>query len=138
MMSIKLKRVIYISEHRDYSNQNLKNIIQSSQKNNPSKEITGCLISGTITYLQLLEGPSASVDELYTKIKTDKRHENILMVVDEIVHDRLFKSWSMRLDPFNNLMWVNEELSSGNFSNITPTQAINIFTRISEDSVAVF
>ena len=76
-MIIKIKRVIYISEHKDYSNQNLKNIIETSQKNNPSRDVTGCLISGTNTYLQLLEGPDNSVDELYTKIKTDNRHENI-------------------------------------------------------------
>lgn len=137
-MIIKIKRVIYISEHKDYSNQNLKNIIETSQKNNPSRDVTGCLISGTNTYLQLLEGPDNSVDELYTKIKTDNRHENIEKLVEEVVETRLFKSWSMRLDPFNNLMWVNKDLSQGNFLNLTSAQAINIFTRISEDAIAVF
>lgn len=137
-MIIKIKRVIYISEHKDYSNQNLKNIIETSQKNNPSRDVTGCLISGTNTYLQLLEGPDNSVDELYTKIKTDNRHENIEKLVEEDVETRLFKSWSMRLDPFNNLMWVNKDLSQGNFLNLTSAQAINIFTRISEDAIAVF
>lgn len=137
-MIIKIKRVIYISEHKDYSNQNLKNIIETSQKNNPSRDVTGCLISGTNTYLQLLEGPDNSVDELYTKIKTDNRHENIEKLVEEVVETRLFKSWSMRLDPFNNLMWVNKDLSQGNFLNLTSAQAINIFTRISEDAITVF
>jgi len=137
-MTIKIKRVIYISEHKDYSNQNLKNIIETSQKNNPSRDVTGCLISGTNTYLQLLEGPDNSVEELYTKIKTDNRHENIEKLVEEVVETRLFKSWSMRLDPFNNLMWVNEDLSQGNFLTLNPAQAINIFTRISEDAIAVF
>lgn len=137
-MIIKIKRVIYISEHKDYSNQNLKNIIETSQKNNPSRDVTGCLISGTNTYLQLLEGPDNSVDELYTKIKTDNRHENIEKLVEEDVETRLFKSWSMRLDPFNNLMWVNKDLSQGNFLNLTSAQAINIFTRISEDAITVF
>ena len=137
-MTIKIKRVIYISEHKDYSNQNLKNIIETSQKNNPSRDVTGCLISGTNTYLQLLEGPDNSVDELYTKIKTDNRHENIEKLVEDVVETRLFKSWSMRLDPFNNLMWVNKDLSQGNFLNLTSAQAINIFTRISEDAIAVF
>ena len=133
-----LKRVIYISEHKDYSNQNLKNIIHSSQKNNPAKDVTGCLISGTDTYLQMLEGPGKSVDELYSKIKADSRHENIEMLVDESVESRLFKFWSMRLDPFNNLMWADQELDNGNFSELTPQQAINIFTRISEDATAIF
>lgn len=132
------KRVIYVSEHKDYSNQNLKNIIQASQKNNPDKNVTGCLISGENTYLQLLEGPSESVDELYLKIKKDKRHKNIEKLIEDKVDKRLFTSWSMKLDPFNNLMWVDHKLNNGNFSSLTPNQAINIFTRISEDGIASY
>jgi hypothetical protein len=44
----------------------------------------------------------------------------------------------MRLDPFNNLMWSEESLSKGDFSNLNPTKAINIFTRISEDGTSIF
>jgi hypothetical protein len=133
-----IKRVIYISDHKDYSNQNLKDIIEASQKNNPHKNVTGCLISGNSAYLQILEGPISSVDELYSKIKKDKRHSNIKMLIEEPINSRLFSSWSMRLDPFNNLMWSEESLSKGDFSNLNPTKASNIFTRISEDGTSIF
>jgi hypothetical protein len=137
-MKQNLKRVIYVSEHNEYSNDSLREIINSSRENNPGQDITGCLISGSNSFLQLLEGPASSVDGLYLKIKQDNRHKNIDMIIDETIEIRLFSSWSMKLDPFNNLMWSDEELNAGNFLNLTSRSALNIFTRISEDGKAVF
>jgi hypothetical protein len=137
-MKQNLKRVIYVSEHNEYSNDILREIINSSRENNPGQDITGCLISGSNSFLQLLEGPASSVDGLYLKIKQDNRHKNIDMIIDETIEIRLFSSWSMKLDPFNNLMWSDEELNAGNFLNLTSHSALNIFTRISEDGKAVF
>ena len=128
-MNQDLKRVIYVSEHNEYSNNSLKDIINSSRENNPGQDITGCLISGSNSFLQLLEGPVSFVDNLYLKIKQDDRH----MIIDEKIETRLFSSWSMKLDPFNNLMWSDEDLNAGNFLNLTSQSALNIFTRISED-----
>ena len=137
-MNQDLKRVIYVSEHNEYSNISLKDIINSSRENNPGQDITGCLISGSNSFLQLLEGPVSFVDNLYLKIKQDDRHKNISMIIDEKIETRLFSSWSMKLDPFNNLMWSDEDLNAGNFLNLTSQSALNIFTRISEDGKAVF
>ncbi len=137
-MNQDLKRVIYVSEHNQYSNNSLKDIINSSRENNPGQDITGCLISGSNSFLQLLEGPVSFVDDLYLKIKQDDRHKNISMIIDEKIETRLFSSWSMKLDPFNNVMWSDEELNAGNFLNLTSQSALNIFTRISEDGKAVF
>lgn len=137
-MPDQLKRVIYVSQHKDYSNGNLKNITETSRKNNPAKSISGCLICGSNSYLQLLEGPSSFVDELYLKIMSDNRHENIKNLNEETIDTRLFSSWSMRIDPFDNVMWSDDELNAGNFLNLTSESAINIFTRISDDGKAVF
>ena len=76
------------------------------------------------------------VDNLYLKIKQDDRHKNISMIIDEKIETRLFSSWSMKFDSFNNLMWSDEDLR--NFLNLTSQSALNIFTRISEDGKAVF
>ena len=132
-----LKRVIYVSKHRDYSNENLKKITATSQNNNPSKNISGCLICGKNSYLQLLEGPSLFVDELYQKIQIDRRHKDIRNLNEEIITKRLFSLWSMRVDPFDNFMWLDDELGAGDFINLDRTSAINIFTRISDDAKGV-
>jgi hypothetical protein len=137
-MSLHLKRIIYVSERTDVSNANLQKIIASSRKNNPQVEVTGCLVSGMNSYLQLLEGFETSVDQLYLKISKDTRHANIKILNEENIENRLFTTWSMRLDPFNNLMWSDEDINAGNFLNISEANAINIFTRIHEQGRAIF
>jgi hypothetical protein len=137
-MSLHLKRIIYVSERTDVSNANLQKIIASSRKNNPQVEVTGCLVSGMNSYLQLLEGSDTSVDQLYLKISKDTRHANIKILNEENIENRLFTTWSMRLDPFNNLMWSDEDINAGNFLNISEANALNIFTRIHEQGRAIF
>ena len=129
-----LKRVIYVSEKTDTSDDSLENIISSSKKNNPELGITGCLLTGRNSFLQLLEGPKQTVDTLYLKISADSRHKNILKLNDEVIGKRLFSSWSMKLAPFYNLEWSDTALEAGNFLEITDEQALNVFIRLDEYS----
>ncbi|MFL2844899.1 MAG: BLUF domain-containing protein [Candidatus Puniceispirillaceae bacterium] len=131
-MQAELKQVIYVSERTDFSNHGLTSIFDTSQNNNPEKDITGCLLIGSNSYLQFLEGPSLAVEELYSKIKVDSRHKNVKKLHDQSVEEKLFSSWSMKFAPFNNLEWSNREFDSGNFLDIKPEGAINIFHSINE------
>ena len=131
-MQEELKQVIYVSERTDLSEDSLTNIYDTSYKNNPEKGITGCLLIGSNSYLQYLEGPTLQVEELYSKIKLDSRHKNVKKLHDQIVEKKLFSSWSMKFAPFNNLEWSNQEFDSGNFLNIKPEGAINVFQSINE------
>ena len=74
-MQAELKQVIYVSEKTDFSDSSLTKIFDTSEKNNPGKGITGCLLIGSNSYLQFLEGPCLAVEELYSKIKIDSRHK---------------------------------------------------------------
>jgi hypothetical protein len=129
-----LKRVIYVSERTDSFDDSLETIVSSSRKNNPELGITGCLLSGRNSFLQLLEGPKQTVDNLYLKISADSRHKNIVKLNDEVIGDRLFSSWSMKLAPFYNLEWSDTALEAGNFLEITNEQALNVFIRLNEYS----
>ena len=129
-MQAELKQVIYVSERTDFSDNGLTSIFDSSQNNNPEKDITGCLLIGSNSYLQFLEGPSLAVEELYSKIKVDSRHKNVKKLHDRSIDEKLFSSWSMKFAPFNNLEWSNQEFNSGNFLNINAEGAINIFNSI--------
>ena len=131
-MQSQLKRVVYVSEKTDASDTTLKDIIASSQKNNPEEGVTGCLLSGSNTFLQLLEGPTDFIDTLYSKISKDNRHENVATLCDENIDERLFLSWSMKLAPFENMEWSNKDFNSGNFLNITREEALNVFVRLNE------
>ena len=131
-MQSQLKRVVYVSEKTDASDTTLKDIIASSKKNNPEEGVTGCLLSGSNTFLQLLEGPTDFIDTLYSKISKDNRHENVATLCDENIDERLFLSWSMKLAPFENMEWSNKDFNSGNFLNITREEALNVFVRLNE------
>ena len=131
-MQPELKRVVYVSEKTDVSATGLKDIIASSKKNNPEEDVTGCLLSGSNSFLQLLEGPAESINTLYSKISRDNRHKNVVTLCDEKIDERLFLSWSMKLAPFENMEWSNEDFNSGNFLNITCEEALNVFVRLNE------
>ena len=131
-MQSQLKRVVYVSEKTNVSDTTLKNIIASSKKNNPEQDVTGCLLSGSNSFLQLLEGPADFIDTLYSKISKDNRHENVVALCEEKIGERLFLSWSMKLAPFENMEWSNKDFNSGNFLNITSEEALNVFVRLNE------
>ena len=129
-----LKRVVYVSERTHTSEASLSKIIASSKKNNPELGITGCLLAGRNSFLQLLEGPKQTIDTLYSRISADSRHKNVLKLNDEVIGERLFSTWSMKLAPFDDLEWSNKEFESGNFLKITNEQALNVFIRLNEYS----
>ena len=131
-MQSQLKRVVYVSKKTDASDTTLKDIIASSKKNNPEEGVTGCLLSGSNTFLQLLEGPTDFIDTLYSKISKDNRHENVATLCDENIDERLFLAWSMKLAPFENMEWSNKDFNSDNFLNITREEALNVFVRLNE------
>ena len=133
-MQVDLKRVIYVSEKTDFSDASLAQIIASSTKNNQESGVTGCLLSGSNSFLQLLEGPRQTIDRLYVTINADSRHKNVAMLIDEDIVQKLFASWSMKLAPFDDLEWSDEEFSSGNFLGITSEKALNVFIRLNEYS----
>ena len=133
-MQVGLKRVIYVSEKTDYSDASLAQIIDSSTKNNPETGVTGCLLSGSNSFLQILEGPRQSIDSLYVTINADNRHKNVVVLTDEDINERLFASWSMKLAPFDDLEWSDAEFGLGNFLGITSEKALNVFMRLNEYS----
>ena len=133
-MSDQLRRVIYVSEKVGSSEEDVTDIINASVRNNPSKEITGCLLEGKNSFLQILEGPSNTIQTLYKTISEDSRHINVKSLCNELSETRLFSDWSMRRDNYNHIEWSDATFNAGNFLSISADTAKNIFTRISEQS----
>ena len=136
-MREKLRRVIYVSEKVGSSEQDVTDIINASARNNPGKKITGCLLVGKTSFLQILEGPSDAIQSLYETISTDNRHTNVNSLCDERLETRLFSDWSMKSDNYNRIEWGDPALNTGNFLNISADAAKNIFTRISEQGQSI-
>ena len=133
-MSEQLRRVIYVSEKVRSSQQDIDEIVNASAMNNPSKDITGCLVVGDNSFLQILEGPSDSIQVLYKTISEDNRHTNVKRLCDEPLEMRLFSDRSMKYNDYNQMEWSDSTFNAGNFVNMSVDAAKNIFTRISEQS----
>ena len=97
-MSFLMKRVRYISRFSSsLSSQDIETIIETSQKNNPSRQITGMLMATGDLFYQLLEGPRNEIDALYARISKDPRHEQILLLESETGDfDRICPDWAMQ------------------------------------------
>ena len=137
-MSEQLRRVIYVSEKVGSSERDVADIVNASTQNNPSKDITGCLLEGANSFLQILEGPSDAIKSLYKTISEDNRHTNVKRLCDETLNTRLFSDWSMKSDNYKQMEWGDSALNAGNFVNISADAAKNIFTRISEQGESSF
>ena len=131
-MQTRLKQVIYVSEKTDTSSASLTDIYDISQKNNSESGISGCLLIGSNSYLQLLEGPDSAVENLYSKIKMDSRHKKVKKLFEQHIEEKLFSLWSMKFAPFNNVEWGNKELDAGKFQNISAADAVKVFKSIKE------
>ena len=131
-MQTRLKQVIYVSEKTDTSSDSLTDIYDISQKNNSESGISGCLLIGSNSYLQLLEGPDSAVENLYSKIKMDSRHKKVKKLFEQHIEEKSFSSWSMKFAPFNNIEWGCKEFNAGKFQNISASAAVKVFKSIEE------
>jgi hypothetical protein len=70
-------------------------ILATAQAHNKSHGITGVLCQGQGCFLQLLEGEEGAVNQLYSRILNDKRHQEIAVLDKAEITQRRFPNWSM-------------------------------------------
>lgn len=88
--------LIYIStSSRLMNEEELAAILTESRKNNSQKDITGMLLYGEGTFIQVLEGEKETVLAVYRKIKNDIRHRGLINMVTGETAERTFPEWSM-------------------------------------------
>ena len=97
-MSETLVQLLYISNSTpETDQQRLDAIISKSRKNNPGRDITGLLIYADGIFIQVLEGERERVHQLFDKICDDVRHNDVDVIGEYSVEERLFSEWSMAL-----------------------------------------
>lgn len=91
-----LAHIVYISNAaRPFTQAELERLLQNAQHNNQREEITGVLLHHGTTFIQCIEGPRDKLDTLYARIAADKRHKNLIKVLDEPIDQRSFGDWKM-------------------------------------------
>ena len=89
-------RLLYLSQSiKTITEQQILDILQSSQRNNSANEITGVLIHGGGLFMQILEGAENKVLPLYIRILEDRRHSNSRLIHISPASERMFNKWSM-------------------------------------------
>jgi len=72
-------------------------ILEVCSVNNKKAEITGVLCQGSGIYMQVIEGRRSAINALYSRIISDKRHNQIELLSFEEVGQRRYGQWSMAL-----------------------------------------
>ncbi len=130
------RQIIYASRPFGFDASVLDDILTISRARNAPDGITGTLVCRADLYLQLLEGPDASVQAAFARIAADDRHSDIALLVSRTVDDRLFPHWAMRDDPPRSWMWTAAEVKAGAVGAATPAEVVAIFERLAADTDA--
>jgi len=96
-------QVTYVSQTSEsMSAEQLLDLLVQCRENNTQKSITGMLLYGNGTFLQVLEGADTVVDELVEQILEDPRHANIEVLGRKPIEQRDYAEWSMGFDLVSN------------------------------------
>ena len=128
-----LIQIVYSSRPFGFDDATLNGILSTARWNNPRDGITGALICRHDLYLQLLEGPQASVEARYKSIARDDRHLEVIKRVVQPVSERLFPNWAMRDDPARSWMWTSKEIEEGALDRATVADFISVFVRMADE-----
>ena len=71
-------------------------IVESAQRNNLARGITGVLVFGSGVFFQWIEGPAAEIQKLIASLHGDSRHYDIVSLSQsEEERERLYPNWDM-------------------------------------------
>ncbi|MHA6491647.1 BLUF domain-containing protein [Pseudomonas borbori] len=91
-----LVRLTYASRaSHSVSAELIREILDSSQRNNPARGLTGILCCNADIFLQALEGPRDAVNALYNRIGEDTRHKDLTILDYAEIDARRYANWSM-------------------------------------------
>lgn len=86
----------YLSQSKlDWTDEAIDELLERSKRNNATRRITGAMIYANGYFMQLIEGPQIAVDELYSAIEADPRHEVLSLIHNQEIKDRHFSDWAM-------------------------------------------
>lgn len=73
----------------------VRDIMHSSKVHNDEAQVSGILLASNTHYLQVLEGPYETVNEIFMRIACDRRHCEIQLISFSIIDARVFEDWGM-------------------------------------------
>lgn len=83
------------------SEDELIDLLMVARDKNKEYHVTGMLLYCQGTFMQVIEGPKASIDLIYKAIESDLRHKNIIKLSTGAITERNFPHWSMAFASVN-------------------------------------
>lgn len=111
-------------------NEDLRELVEYSAQHNRNAGITGLLLLSGSQFLQVLEGPSVAVNELFGRIIRDPRHHDVQLISFEQIGPTYFDDWNMHLVDLFDLSKHPRELLSGKYQ--TSNGVVQIPERLHE------
>ena len=91
-----MQQLFYVSRATvPYDTQVVQTILSQSRRNNRREDVTGCLMFSGCFFAQVLEGRDEAVNAALLKIRRDKRHVDLRLLLQRPVTIRTFGGWSM-------------------------------------------
>ena len=91
-----MKQLAYVSTAvRLMTDNELTDILKVARRRNAENDVTGVLLYSDGTFIQVLEGQADSIDTIFDSIVNDKRHKNIIKLVDDKLDVKYFPDWNM-------------------------------------------
>jgi len=90
------KSLIYVSKAEDNVDYDeILNILTHSWKYNHNSYISGMLLCDDKHFIQIIQGPIATIDKLYARIENDSRHTDIKLIGEELLYERDCSGWGI-------------------------------------------
>lgn len=90
-----MRRIVYISTSADLPASEIDRLLESAQRNNSLRSISGFLLYNGRNFLQLIEGAEADLRSLMSTLSRDLRHSGMSVLIDEPIDARSCPLWSM-------------------------------------------
>ncbi len=86
--------ISYISTASNSVNKDeIKELLNKSEKRNDEKEITGLLLYSEGHFFQIIEGEKQEVSQLYNKIINDQRHSDVIKLFETEIKREAFDGY---------------------------------------------
>ena len=92
--------IVYVSAATStMSDDDVAAILVQARANNARDELTGALLFRGGRFIQILEGPDATVRERFATIAHDARHRSVQQMSETPITERQFPDWTMGFRP---------------------------------------
>jgi hypothetical protein len=94
-----VREIVYFSTAAEsQAEADIADVVAASYRHNVRDRITGLLVAGGHRYLQIVEGPPEPLEAMLGRIRRDRRHVGVTVLVDRHLPSRSFTSWPVVFD----------------------------------------